>query len=378
MRRLIIVFAIGVSIALGIWYWRHPAPVAVVVRAVETGPVETTVANTRAGTIKACRRAKLSLPSGGQVSVLDVHAGDRVGAGQILLQLWNADLRAQLRLAESQLTATRSRTEEACLNADMAKREADRLRPLREKNLVSTERLDQAVTTAQAQAAACRTAQKTEQVNAAQVAVAQAALERTILRAPFTGVVAEVTGEVGEVVTPSPPGIVTPPAVDLLDCSCVYVSAPIDEVDAPALRPGMTARISLDAFPKRVFEGSVRRTAPYVLELEKQARTVEVEVTFAAAAGDGCATLLPGYSADTEVILESRPNALRIPSEAVLEGGRVLVLGDDGLLHERHFQAGLRNWNHTEILTGLNAGERVVVSVDRAGVKAGAAAVAEP
>jgi HlyD family secretion protein len=213
MRRLIIVFAIGVSIALGIWYWRHPAPVAVVVRAVETGPVETTVANTRAGTIKACRRAKLSLPSGGQVSVLDVHAGDRVGAGQILLQLWNADLRAQLRLAESQLTATRSRTEEACLNADMAKREADRLRPLREKNLVSTERLDQAVTTAQAQAAACRTAQKTEQVNAAQVAVAQAALERTILRAPFTGVVAEVTGEVGEVVTPSPPGIVTPPAV---------------------------------------------------------------------------------------------------------------------------------------------------------------------
>jgi HlyD family secretion protein len=375
VRRLIILLTIAV-IGLGLWYWRRPAPVAVVVRAVESGTVEASVANTRAGTIKACRRAKLSLPSGGQVSVLEVHEGDRVEAGQVLLQLWNADLRAQLQLAESQLVVSRSRSEEICLNAEMAKREANRLRPLRAKNLVSSERLDQAVTASQAQAAACRTAQKSEQSNAAQVAVAQAALERTILRAPFTGVVAELTGEVGEVVTPSPPGIVTPPAVDLLDCSCIYVSAPIDEVDAPAIRTKMPTRISLDAFPNRVFNGTVRRVAPYVLDLEKQARTVEVEVDFAES--DGCTTLLPGYSADIEVILESRPEVLRIPSEAVLEGGRVLILGDEGLLQERHFQAGLSNWNYTEVLTGLNRGERVVVSVDRTGVKAGVAAVAEP
>jgi HlyD family secretion protein len=376
MRRLAVFLALSALTALGLWYWTRPQPVAVIVRPVASGPVETTVANTRAGTLKACRRAKLSPPSGGQVSELRVNAGDTVKAGQLLLQLWNEDLRAQLRLAESELAASRARSEESCLNADMAKREADRLRPLRRQNLVSTERLDQAETEALARAAACRAIRGNEAVRTAQVAVAQAALDRTLLRAPFAGIVAEVTGELGEVVTPSPPGIATPPAVDLIDCSCIYVSAPIDEVDAPAIRAGMPARISLDAFASQTFPGTVRRIAPYVLDVEKQSRTVEVEVSFQNV--DRCGQLLPGYSADIEVLLDSRPEALRLPSEAVLEGNRVLLLGTDGRLEERHFQAGLRNWNYTEVQSGLRAGERVVTSVDRAGVKAGVAAVAEP
>jgi HlyD family secretion protein len=258
----------------------------------------------------------------------------------------------------------------------MAKRELNRLRPLYRKKLVSVERLDQAETEALAREAACRAANATESVNEARVAVAQAGLERTLLRAPFDGVVAEITGEVGEVVTPSPPGIATPPAVDLIDCSCVYVSAPIDEVDAPAIHVGMPVRITLDAFPDRVFAGKVRRTAPYVLDLEKQARTVEVEVEFVDVGQ--CGELLPGYSADIEVILESRTEVVRIPTEAVLEGDRVLVLGADGLLTERHFTPGLSNWSYTEVLEGLRAGEHVVLSVDRAGVQAGVQAVAEP
>lgn len=337
--------------------------------------VEATVANTRAGTLKACRRARLAPSAGGQVSALEVREGDRVERDQLLLELWNDDLRAQRRLAESEVLASRSRTEEACLGAEMAEREARRLRPLHAKGLVSVERLDQVETEARIRAAACRAARAAEQVSAARVAVAQAALDRTRLRAPFAGVVAEVTGEVGEFVTPSPPGIPTPPAVDLIDGSCLYVSAPIDEVDAPAIRPGLPARITLDAFPNRKFPGRVRRIAPYVLDLEKQARTVEVEVEFAQPEAE--AALLPGYSADVEVILEARPEALRIPSEAVLEGGRVLVLDEDGILRERRITPGLRNWTYTEVLEGLVEGEPVVVSVGRAGVEAGAPAVAE-
>jgi HlyD family secretion protein len=376
VRRLIVLVAFIALLGFAIGYWTRPAPVAVLVRAVETGVVEATVANTRAGTVKACRRARLSPPSGGQVSSLLVHEGDRVAANQTLLELWNADLRAQLQLAQSQLLASRSRTEETCLTAQMAEREANRLRPLKARGLVSTERLDQVDTEAQAKAAACRATGAAEQVGEAQVAVAQAALDRTILRAPFAGVVAEVTGELGEYVTPSPPGIATPPAVDLIDYRCVYVSAPIDEVDASAIAVDKPARITLDAFPKQVFAGRVRRIAPYVLDVEKQARTVEVEAEFTES--ERIAWLLPGYSADLEVILESRPEALRIPSEAVLEGNRVLILGADGILQERDFTPGLRNWSYTQVEKGLNAGERIVVSVDRAGVEAGAAAYAEP
>jgi HlyD family secretion protein len=376
IRRLAVLTVLLALLSIAIWYWTRPQPVTVRVQSVETGTVTSSVANTRAGTLKACRRARLSPPSGGQVDRLKVREGDYVETGQLLLALWNEDLRAELRLAESELTASRSRTEESCLTAEKAKREADRLRPLRQKNLVSIEQLDQAVTESLARAAACRAAKGTEQVNEARVAVAQAALVRTILRAPFAGVVAEVTGEVGEIVTPSPPGIITPPAIDLIDCSCVYVSAPIDEVDAPAIRVGMPTRITLDAFPNQVFPGTVRRIAPYVLDLEKQARTVEVEVAFTDA--DRCGGLLPGYSADIEVILESHDKVLRIPTEAVLEDNRVLLLGDDGLLYDRHFQPGLRNWSFTEVLAGLKVGERVVISVDRIGVKEDVPAVVEP
>ena len=376
MRRVVVIAGFTVGIGVAVWYWTRPRPVVVVVRPVASGTVEASVANTRAGTVKACRRSRISPPSGGQVSLLRVREGDHVKAGQELLQLWNKDLQARLRLTESDAMAARMRSQEVCLTGEMAKREVDRLRPLHIKKLVSLERLDQAETESLAKAAACRAAKAIEGVNEAQVAVARAALERTILTAPFDGVVAEVTGELGEVVTPSPAGILTPPAVDLIDCSCVYVSAPIDEVDAPAIRVKMPVRITLDAFPDRVFPGEVRRIAPYVLDLEKQARTVDVEARFIDV--NECGVLLPGYSADIEVVLESRPDVLRIPTEAVLEGNRVLLLAEDGVLQERAFTPGLSNWSYTQVQEGLSTGEQVVVSVDRVGVTANAKAVAGP
>ncbi len=376
MRRLALVLLLLAALAAALWYATRPRPVVVAVDSVRRGTVEATAANTRAGTIKACRRARLAPPGGGQVSDLAVSRGQRVAADQLLLELWNEDLRARLRLAEAEQAAAGARAEESCLNARMAEREAARLRPLNSRGLVSAERLDQAETEARARGAACRAVSAAAQVAEAQVAVARAALERTLLRAPFAGVVAEITGEVGEYVTPSPPGIPTPPAVDLIDDACVYVSAPMDEVDAPGIVVGMPARVTLDAFPAGRFIGVVRRIAPYVLDLEKQARTVEVEVALTDA--EASAVLLPGYSADIEVILERREDALWLPTEAVLEGGRVLVLGDDGILARREIDPGLANWSRTEVRAGLAEGARVVVSVDRAGVEAGKAAVAEP
>jgi HlyD family secretion protein len=160
-----------------------------------------------------------------------------------------------------------------------------------------------------------------------------------------------------------------------LDLSCRYVSAPIDEVDTAAIRTDMQAFVSLDAFPKQRWQGSVRRIAPYVLEREKQARTVEVEVEIA----DPLALqdLLPGYSADIEVVIEARDQVLRVPSEAVLEGSRVLVFDETASrLEERVFDAGLSNWEYTEVRAGLTEGERIVVSLGQEGVKAGAYALA--
>ncbi|HHH36071.1 MAG TPA: efflux RND transporter periplasmic adaptor subunit [Gammaproteobacteria bacterium] len=352
------------------------APVPVTLGRADIGPVEATVANTRAGTLKACRRARLSPMSGGQIARLLVEEGSRVRAGDLLLELWNEDLTARLRLAEREREAAQAAARQACLLAEEASRDARRIESLLRRKLASEEDADKARTRAAARAAACKEARARVGVAQARVGVDHAALERTRLRAPFAGTIAKINGELAEYVTPSPLGVATPPVVDLIDDSCLYVSAPMDEVDAPAIRPAMDARISLDAFPGRAFPALVQRIAPYVETRERQARTVEVEAVFANPAD--FAAMLPGYSADLEIVLDRREAVLRIPTEALLEADRVLVFDpDSGRLQARRVRTGISNWQYTEIRSGLQAGDSVVLSLDREGVVAGARAVPE-
>ena len=375
-RQIVILVAAAIAIAVGSWYLARPKPVSVVLKAVDRGPVERWVANTRAATVTACRRAKLAPLSGGQIARLRVREGERVKAGQVLLELWNEGLDAEERVAEEQFKAARLRAEEACLSAELARREADRAQQLKDQGFVSAEHVDRALSEAAARAAGCRAANADVEQAQARIEAVRAQLSRTYLRAPFAGIVAEVTGELGEYATPSPPGIPTPPAIDLIDDRCLYVTAPIDEVDAPAIRLNMPARISVDAFPGRKFKGHVRRIAPYVLDVEKQARTVDVEVEFSDP--KETSVLLVGYSADVEIVLDARADALRMPTAAVQEGNRVLVyVASAGVLEERTIATGLSNWEFTEVTSGLSAGEQVVLSLERPGVKAGARAKPE-
>jgi HlyD family secretion protein len=353
-------------------------PVRVGVVPVERGEVMSTVSNTRAGTVDACRRAGMSPSLGGQIAELPVREGDTVKTGQIMLELWNDDLRAELELTRRDVVASRGRMEEVCVRANVARDEAQRLTSLLARGLAAEEETNRAVGESQARQAGCAAARDVIKVGEAQVDVATARLERTLLRAPFDGVIAEINGELGEFVTPSPVGIPTPPTVDLIDASCLYISAPIDEVDAPAVRTGQQALITMDAFPGRKFPGVVRRVAPYVLDIEKQARTVEVEAEIGNPNGvntDG-QVLLPGYSADVEIILVTRENVLRVPTQIILDGMRVFVL-DGTLLAEREIETGISSWEFVEVLSGLEEGELVVLTVDREGIVDGATAVAE-
>jgi len=371
LRRLLVIGTLlGVGLALG-WYWSQPKPIPVRVETVERGPIESTVANTRAGTVEACQRAKLSPSIGGLIAYLPIKQGDRVKAGQLLLSLWNKDLEAQLKLAEREAVATAARATEVCVVADVARNEADRLVQLRQQKLASDDEAERAVGDAKARAAACLAAQESRRVSQAKINVSKANLERTQLVAPFDGIIAKINGELGEFVTPSPPGIPTPPAVDLIDNSCLYISAPIDEVDAAKVNVGQPVRISLDAFPDKTFDGKIRRIAPFVLEIEKQARTVDVEAEFIRS--EDYARLLGGYSADLEIILATRLDVLRIPTEALMEDNRVLVYAaDENRLRTRKVEIGLSNWKLTEIISGLNEGEQVVTNIDRKGVEDGA------
>jgi HlyD family secretion protein len=370
-KRYLIIAVLLAGLAVGYFYKKQPKPIEVEVYTVEKGEVKSTVSNTRVGTVKACRRAFLAPATGGQVAKLHVREGDQVKQGQMLLEVWNDDLKQQVSLKQAEISANQASAEQTCQLGANAQRDARRISRLyKDKHFVSEEMLDEKVSNAKSQQAGCKAAKDKIVVSERSLAAAQAAVERTLLIAPFDGTVAEINAELGEYVTPSPPGIPTLPAIDLMDVSCLYVSAPIDEVDAPQIKTGMTACVSLDAFQDKRCSGTVSRIAPYVLEKEKQARTVEVEVKLTDP--KDLKELLPGYSADIEVLLTSKPQAIRVPAEAVMENNRVLLIKEDSLLEERTFKPGLTNWNTVEVVSGLNVGDKIVKSIGQDGVVAGA------
>ena len=376
MRRILIIAAILAVAGFAVWRTTRTELITVAVAKVDRGPVQRSVANTRAGTVNACRRAKLAPPAGGQIVALPVREGDRVQQGQVLLELWNEETVAQARVAEEQVRGMTLRVEEACVRADTAEKESARAQKLHADGLLPEEQLDRATSSAKTLRAACSAARAELQQSRARVDVVRASLTRTTLRAPFAGVVAKITGEMGEFTTPSPPGIPTPPAVDLIDDRCLYVTAPIDEVDVARVQVGQPGNITIEAIPDRKFAGRVRRVAPYVMDFEKQARTVDVEVELVNP--EDAKALLVGYSADVEIILETRANIVRVPTQAIMEGNRVLVFNGDGnKLSERNIQTGLANWEFTEVTSGLAPGDQVVLSVEREGVASGVRAKAE-
>jgi HlyD family secretion protein len=351
-----------------IWYKMRPEEIEVQVAPVTRGTVEKIVANTRAGTLKACREANLSPGTGGQISLLTVEEGDTVKKGQLLLELWNDDLKAELILAESEAEAARAKASAAKLQAAIAEREAERMQKLIRVNAISEQEADKVLTEAKVKQAGYEAAETEMQASQSRLGVIRAQIDRTRLTAPFDGKIAKINGELNEYVTPSPPGIPTPPAIELLDTSCFYVTAPIDEVDAPAVRIDMEARVIMDAFGEQHFAGRVRRIDPFVLDLEKQARTVDVEVDFI---NPGVTKdFLAGYSADVEIIVAAEPDALRVPTQALLDGDRVFVYDkNEGILHEKTVKTGLSNWDNTQIVEGLQEGELVVISTDKPGLK---------
>ncbi|ATY81882.1 efflux RND transporter periplasmic adaptor subunit [Aeromonas veronii] len=344
-----------VAVAALAWWWQ-PQPMPIRLAEVGRGDVLVTVVNTRAGTIKSCQRAGLSLPGGGVVEQIAVKAGQRVAQGDLLLTLWSDDIHADLARARAQQALGKTQREERCSEAAYYEREANRLATLLAKNLTSRTLAEQAQNLADTRRYVCRASRQQERVDEAQVAQVEARLSERRLLAPFAGVVAEVNSKLGEYMTPSPPGVAMPPVIDLIDDRCLYVSAPIDEVDAARLKVGQSARVLLDAMPGRDFAATVTRIAPYVKELEKQARTVEVEAVLTASPGD--VPLLIGYSADLEVEVTRATDVLRVAASSRADDGSVLRLEGDKLVRVVP-RWGVENWNWIEVAEGLAAGEQL-------------------
>ncbi len=368
MKKLAYILIMAVLLAAAAFLIRGQKSIPVQTVEVERSDIEDLVVNTRTGTLKACQRAQMSPPIGGQIKNLRVREGDSVEAGQLLLELWNDDLQAQLTIAHATQASNRDDADAACLMADNAGREYQRQKKLVASALISADQLDKTKTQADADLAQCKAARHRFEVAKGQYQLAKAQLDKTRLYAPFNGVVADIQGEVGEFVTPSPIGISTPPVVDLVNNQCFYVEAPIDEVDAPRVKTGMPVRVLIDALPSPI-QATVTRVADYVSDRERQARTVTVEVSIPDADSP---SLLAGYSADVEIVTQTHQDVPVIPTAAILADNQVYRVNTGS--HELEtvsIKKGISNWRSTEVTDGLSVGDSIVTSLEQKDLKAG-------
>ena len=352
-----------------------PDPVEVRVAPVSKGRVESTVTNSKAGTVEARRRSRIASEIGGRVVEILHREGSRVEAGAMLVRLSASSHEVQRDLAMQGVAVAQAGFEDTCLRRDRAKRELARTQRLAANSVASEDRLDELQYQSDSARVACDGARAELERARVQQASAETELRKTTIVAPFAGIVAEVNVEVGEWVTPSPPLLTSPPVIDLIDPTSIFVSAPMDEVDSGAIRAGMPVNLTVDSRPDESFLGSVLRVAPYVLDEEAQNRTLEIEVEMNDPAV--AESLLPGTSADAEVILEAKDSVLCVPTSALLQNQSVLIL-EEGELVERKIEVGLRNWQFAEVVSGLEEGESIVIALDKLGIEAGVRAVEVP
>ncbi len=370
IRILVLAALVGAAVVLKLTVLT-PAPVEVQVYSVERGAVESTITNSRAGTVSARRRSQLSPEISGRVVELPFREGDSVEEGQLIVRLDRSVQDARLERARRGLDSARAQHAERCLVAERAERELERNRELHESRIISADVLDALESARDSARMACSTAETRVAEASAEVQLVEVQAGLAEMRTPFSGILAEVSVEIGEYVTPSPPGVPIPSVIDLIDPSSIYISAPMDEVDAAVIAVGQKVRVTIDPYPGQEYPGRVDRIAPYVLDREEQNRTVEIEVVLEDV--EFSKALLPGTSADVEVILEVAGDVLRLPTSTLLEGGRVLLF-EEGVLVERDIDVGLKNWNWTEVQSGLEVGDQVVRSLGSTDVVAGAEA----
>jgi len=283
----------------------------------------------------------------GIVERLHVNIGDRVERGDLLAELDASGLDARLR----QASAARQNAE---ASLGLALREEARLRTLFADQLLPEQELDRAVAT--------RTLAEAS-LEEATAALDVARIERSYstIRAPIQGVVASVSTQEGETVAAS---FASPTFVTIIDLDRLEVWAYVDETDIGRIEIGQRASFTVDTYPDAELRGTVCAIQPAAEVRDNVVNYIaRIEID-----DDLGRTLRPEMTTTVEVELDTREGVLAIPNGAIRrENGRkfvYLVEGpvEDRLPRRRSIETGWRTATHTEILEGLDEGQRVLLT----------------
>src|SRR6185503_5367761 len=322
------------------------------------------------GYVVARTKAAVSAKIPGRRAVLSVSEGSVVQKGQIIARLDNADYAAAVGQAEAGVASARATLIEAQSDRDQMQRDYVRVRDVHAQNpnLVSPQEVENA--DSRVKQADARLSAQSSRVDAALAGlrVAQANLENTYIRAPFSGTVLRKEAEVGEVVAPSVGGGLTRGAVvTMADLATLEVEVDVNEAYIARIESNQQARITLDAYPDTAFRGTVRQVVPTA---DRQRATVQVKVAIV----DRDPRILTEMGAKVEFLQAPRPSAaganqpaerprIIVPAEAVRSdnGRNVVWVIREGRLHSRDVDAGPVSGNFREIRSGLSGGEQLLV-----------------
>lgn len=369
-RTILIAAAVAGSavIALGAWLLtrERAVEVRVTTAAVRGGGAGASGLSAN-GYVVARTKASVSSKLAGRLTFLGVEEGDRVARGAVIARLESAEYDAVVRQAAADVTAAEAGRIEAEAAVTNATRALERARNLAANQLIAEQALDDARTAAEVAAARLRAAVARVSSARQNLAAAQANLENTRIRAPFSGTVLRKDAEVGEVVAPSVAGggLTRGAVVTMADLSTLEVEVDVNEAYISGITPQQPADIVLDAYPSLTFAGHVRQVVPTA---DRQKATVLVRV----AIDSNDSRIMPEMGARVifretvdSVAASSAPSAARVfaPAGAVrTEGGEsVVYIVIDDRAERRIVEAGPVSATEREIRRGLNGGETLVL-----------------
>ncbi|MBL8519201.1 MAG: efflux RND transporter periplasmic adaptor subunit [Betaproteobacteria bacterium] len=299
------------------------------------------------GTVRPVTQAMVKSKVSGEVSQLHVREGERVAAGQVLVSIDTADLRARHDSQQAMVAEAKARL-------DLAKKTEQNNRQLLAKNFISQNAFDGTISSLEV-------AESNYKAAAAQAVITQKALADAQVRAPFGGIVAKRVVNVGEKVTSDAP------LVHVVDLSRMELEAPIPVSDIPSVKPGQEIAFKVDGFDNREFKGKVERINPAA---EAGSRSISIFVSLPNADG----ALKGGMFANGTLAAASRAAVPAVPIAAVIaEGGQSYVFAiENGKVERKPVTPGNKSveLGFVEIRDGLSAGAQVL-TVKAEGLKHG-------
>ncbi|MDH4198343.1 MAG: efflux RND transporter periplasmic adaptor subunit [Candidatus Aminicenantes bacterium] len=296
---------------------------------------------TYTGTLEAWNKINITPEVGGKIALIHVQEGDRVAKGQLLAELETESIRLQLKQAQAGVAVAEAGYADALRN----KERMDRLIKENAVSEMQREKVQLAYDAAAAQLEQAR----------AGLNLAQHALDVSMMRAPFAGVVASRNAEVGDVINPMMGGFGggAGGVLTLMDYSKIKISVTVSPQDISRLRKGQEAVLRVGSLPGREFRGAVRVVN---LTADPLSKKFGVEVVI----DNPDAALRPGTFGDLVFEVESHEDALVIPQLAVLENTYVFV-AEGGKAVKKNVVLGIQNTTMVEVLDGLAEGDLAIV-----------------